>query len=152
MYFAVFSEEEILLVNLDLAVLSWSSYSVFYKLPFSFSCINVELLLFVVFFFLLPEIKYVRLWNNYEHSLTAKLSTSNKVHFCIGTGTVLPIEISLKLKQDVLSAYIAIKTNYTASRFKRRAKLSSADHPTIRFATAMYTISFRWNVLLDSSP
>lgn len=57
MYFAVFSEEEILLVNLDLAVLSLSSYSVFYKLPFSFSCTNVELLLFVVFFFLLPEIK-----------------------------------------------------------------------------------------------
>lgn len=57
MYFAVFSEEEILLVNLDLAVLSLSSYSVFYKLPFSFSCTNVELLLFVLFFFLLPEIK-----------------------------------------------------------------------------------------------
>lgn len=57
MYFSVFSEEEILLVNLDLAVLSLSSYSVFYKLPFSFVCTNVELPLFVVFFFLLPEIK-----------------------------------------------------------------------------------------------
>lgn len=57
--FAVFSEEETPSVNLDLAVLFLSSYSVFYKLPFSFACTTVELLLFVVFFFPLPEIKWI---------------------------------------------------------------------------------------------
>lgn len=61
MYFAVFSEEETPFVSLGLAVLFSSSYSVFYKLPFSFACTTVELLLFVVFFFLLPEIKQIRL-------------------------------------------------------------------------------------------
>jgi len=56
-YSAVFSEEETPFVSLDLAVLFLSSYTVFYKLPFFFACTTVELLLFVVFFFLLPEIK-----------------------------------------------------------------------------------------------
>lgn len=59
MYFAVFSEEETPFVSLDLAVLFSSSYLIFYKLPFSFACTTVELLLFVVFFFLLPEIKQI---------------------------------------------------------------------------------------------
>lgn len=59
MYFAVFSEEETPLVSLDWVVLFLFSYSVFYKLPFSSACTTVELLLFVVFFFLLPEIKQI---------------------------------------------------------------------------------------------
>jgi len=57
MSFVVFSEEETPFVHLDLAVLSWSSYSIFYKLPFSFACTTSELLLFVAFSFLLPKTK-----------------------------------------------------------------------------------------------
>jgi len=57
MSFVVSSEEETPFVHLDLAVLSWSSYSVLYKLPFSFACTTSELLLFVAFSFLLPKTK-----------------------------------------------------------------------------------------------
>lgn len=57
MFFVVFSEGETPFVNLDLAVPFWSFSLVFYKLPFSFVYRAFGLLLFLVSFSLLPEIK-----------------------------------------------------------------------------------------------